>query len=224
MEVGKLTVTRRTEMGKGESRRLRRSGLVPGVCYGGGLKAPLPVLLSPKALKLSLDPVKRQNTVIEVTVQQNGGGADQKLMALLWDYQSHPIRREVTHVDLLAIDPEKPVEVEVPIELTGKPAGAVDGGQLHVVRHALLIKAKPAAIPGRILVDVTPLHIGEVIHVSDLSLPEGVEPAVPERLTIVTCVAPEAEELVPTAEAGAEAAAAPAAAAEAKPEKKEEGK
>ncbi|HET6613818.1 MAG TPA: 50S ribosomal protein L25 [Kofleriaceae bacterium] len=221
MEVGKLTVTRRTDIGKGESRRLRKTGMVPGVCYGSGLETPLPVLLNPKELAASLDPVKRQNTVIEVTVNGETGG-NATLMALLWDYQSHPIKREVTHVDLLAIDPEKAVEVEVPIELTGKAAGLVDGGQLHMVRHDLAVRCRPADIPGKILVDVTAMHIGDAIHVSDLTLPAGVEATLSERLTVVTCSAPEAD-VAPAAEGGEAAAAAPAS-TDAKSEKKEEGK
>jgi large subunit ribosomal protein L25 len=200
MEIGKLTVQRRTEVGKGISRRLRAEGRVPGTCYGAGLDEPLSISVDPKALKESLDPIKRQNTVLTLTIENDA--AHNEMLAMLWDYQIHPRRREVTHVDLITIDPDKEIEVEVPVELTGKPAGAIHGGQLNIARHEILIKAKPRAVPGRIVVDVSPLNIGDTIHVSDVSFPGGVTPAIPPELTIVTCVAPEAEALVAGEEGG----------------------
>jgi large subunit ribosomal protein L25 len=207
MEIGKLTVQRRTEVGKGISRRLRAQGHVPGTCYGAGLDEPLSISVDPKALKESLDPIKRQNTVLTLTIE-NDDASRGELLAMLWDYQIHPRRREVTHVDLITIDPKKEIEVEVPVELTGKPAGAIHGGQLNIARHEILIKAQPRAVPGRIVVDVSPMNIGDTIHVSDVSFPEGVTPSIAPELTIVTCVAPEAEALVAEGEgeSGGEAA------------------
>jgi large subunit ribosomal protein L25 len=207
MEIGKLTVQRRTEVGKGISRRLRAQGCVPGTCYGAGLDEPLSISVDPKALKESLDPIKRQNTVLTLTIEDDDVSRGE-LLAMLWDYQIHPRRREVTHVDLITIDPKKEIEVEVPVELTGKPAGAINGGQLNIARHEILIKAQPRAVPGRIVVDVSPMNIGDTIHVSDVSFPEGVTPAIAPELTIVTCVAPESDVLVAEGEgeSGGEAA------------------
>ncbi len=197
MEIGKLTVSRRHDTGKGISRRLRAQGRVPGTCYGAGLDEPLSIDVDPKALKESLDPIKRQNTVLTLTIDNDDAAPGRgEMLAMLWDYQIHPRRREVTHVDLITIDPDREIEVEVPVELTGKPAGAVHGGQLNVARHQLLIRAKPRAVPGRITVDVTPMNVGDTIHVSDVVFPEGVSAAIPPELTIVTCVAPESEALV----------------------------
>ena len=212
MEIGKLTVHRRSEVGKGISRRLRTQGLVPGTCYGAGLDEPVSISVDPKALQESLDPVKRQNTVLMLTIDQDEAG---ERLAMLWDYQIHPRRREVTHVDLITIDPDQEIEVEVPVELTGKPAGAINGGQLNVARHQILIRAKPRAVPGRIKVDVSPLNIGDTLHVSDVAFPEGVEPAVAPELTIVTCVATESEVLVVGGEEAPAEGATPAAGAEA---------
>jgi large subunit ribosomal protein L25 len=200
MEIGKLTVTRRHEVGKGISRRLRAQGFVPGTCYGAGLDEPLAISVDPKVLKESLDPIKRQNTVLTLTIENDQSRGE--MLAMLWDYQIHPRRREVTHVDLITIDPDREIEVEVPVELKGKPAGAVNGGQLNVARYLLLIRAKPRAVPGRIHVDVSPMEIGDTIHVSDVSFPEGVTPAIAPELTIVTCVAPESEVLVAGGEEG----------------------
>ena len=121
-EVGKLTVTVRSRAGKGASRALRTQGKVPGVCYGAspnGRVEPLAIIVDVKALRAALDPVRKQNTVIDLTIE--GGASQQKLHALVKEYQIHPLRRDITHVDLLAIDPNKEVETSVPLEFVGKP-------------------------------------------------------------------------------------------------------
>ena len=194
MHVGKLTVHLRTGTGKGVSRKLRREGKIPGTCYGHGLEAPLTISVDPKELKESLDPVRGQNTVIDVTVEGNGAGS-KTVKAMVWEWQVHPLRRNVTHVDLISIDPQKTIEVEVPIELIGRAAGLIDGGQIHVVRHEIEIRCRPADIPDKFQLDISPLNIGDALHVSDLVIPEGVELAVPETYSVVSCVAPKAEKV-----------------------------
>jgi large subunit ribosomal protein L25 len=219
MEVGKLTVEVRSTVGhKGSSRQLRSKGLVPGVCYGAsvdGKITPLPITINVKALKGALDPIRKQNTVIDLTID-GGGGKKTSLHALVKEYQLHPLRREITHVDLLAIDPNKEVLAEVPIEFIGKPKGAIDGGQIRIVLRRLEIRAKPNDIPVKLTVDVSPLEIGDVIHVSSIALPTGVTSQTLRDLAVVTCAAPELD-VVATPVEGAvavegAAAAAPAAA------------
>ncbi len=213
MEVGKLTVEVRKGTGKGASRKIRSEGKVPGICYGHGLTAPVNVSVDPKALKASLDPIRGQNTIISVTLAD--GAKNQTLTALLWEWQVHPLRRNVIHVDLIAIDPEKPITVEVPVELEGKAVGTVDGGQVHVVLRTVPIKCKPAEIPTKFTLDITSLKIGDAMHVSDLTVPPGMELAVPATYSIVSCVAPKAEKVaeeeVLAVGAEGEAAAAPGA-------------
>jgi large subunit ribosomal protein L25 len=222
MEVGKLNISLRKGTGKGEARRLRSQGLVPGVCYGAKLDAPLSVVVDPKELKGSLDPARGRNTVISVTVSANGQPHAQ-LTAMLWDYQIDTIRRSVTHVDLISIDPEKVIEVEVPLVWVGKAAGAIDGGVIHVERHTLPVKCRPADIPTQFEIDITPLHIGDAFHVSDVTMPAGVQAAVPTGFTLVTCTAPKAEK--ETAEATVAAVeGAPAEGAAAAEGEKKEGK
>ena len=219
MEVGKLTVTVRENSGhKGAARKLRTQGKVPGVCYGASVDGriePLPIIVDVKQLRGALDPVRKQNTVIDLTIE--GGATARSLHALVKDYQLHPIRREITHVDLLAIDPNKEVLAEVPLEFTGKPAGAINGGQLRIVLRKLEVRAKPSDIPVKLTVDVSPLDIGDVIHVSTVSLPNGVTVVTGRDLAVVTCAAPEEEAVAAPVEGAAPAegaaAAAPAAGA-----------
>jgi len=220
MEVGKLTVSVRKAGNKGAARKLRATGQVPGVCYGAsvdGRVEPLPIVVNVKELRAALDPVRKQNTVIALTITDGAGeGKSRSLHALVKDYQIDALRRDVTHVDLLAIDPDKEVRAEVPLEFTGKPKGAINGGQIRIVMRDLEVRAKPADIPVKLTIDVSPLEIGDVIHVSEIALPANVESMSNRDLAVVTCAAPEEEKTTtPTGEAAAtpEAAAAAGAAA-----------
>jgi len=211
--VGKLTVSLRTRAGKGSARSLRAQGKVPGVCYGAtadGRVEPLSITVDVKALRAALDPVRKQNTVIDLTID---GDSPRKLHALVKEYQIHPIRRDITHVDLLAIDPNKEVDASVPIEFTGKPAGAIDGGVIRLVLRAIVVRAKPNDIPVKLTLDVSPLEIGDVFHVSDIALPDGVEAVTGRDLAVVSCQKPDEEEIAAPVAAAEGAAATPGAAA-----------
>jgi large subunit ribosomal protein L25 len=220
--IGQLTVSLRNTTGKGAARQLRTQGKVPGVFYGAstdGRIEPFQIAVDVKALKAALDPVRRQNTVISVTIE-DGGKAVRTLSALLKDYQLDPVRRDVTHVDLLAIDPQKEVNATVPLEFTGKPKGTIDGGVIHTVMRSIEIRSKPSDIPVKLPLDISPLEIGDVLHVSDIQLPDGVVAVTGGREAVVALHAPEKEEVVaataeaaPGAEGAAAAGAAPAAGA-----------
>ena len=207
MDVGKLTVEVRSAGGKNEARRLRAAGKVPGICYGRGGQ-PLPIALDAKALRGSLDPEKKQNTVIRMTVNGTAEGA-RELTVMLKDYQIDGLRREVRHVDFISIDVTKDVTVEVPIILTGKPVGVVEGGLLNAVYRELPVSCKPENIPVKIEVDVSTLGIGDALHVRDVKMPPGVKAAIGEGETIASVVAPKAEK-TPDQEAAEAAAAAEA--------------
>ncbi len=227
MQVGQLTVTLRTNSGKGPARQLRAQGKVPGVCYGAsseGPIAPFPIVVDVKALRAALDPVRRQNTVIAVTVEEAGKPV-RTLSALLKEYQLDPVRRDVTHVDLLAIDPSREVVATVPLEQVGKPAGVIHGGIIHTVMRSIDVRCKPADIPVKLVIDVSSLEIGDVLHVSHVALPEGVTAVTGAREAVVSLTAPEAEkapaaetaEAAPAADAKAAGKAAPAKDAKAAP-------
>ncbi|MEM9492220.1 MAG: 50S ribosomal protein L25 [Myxococcota bacterium] len=205
MEVGKLTVKRRHHTGKGVARKLRAQGIIPGVCYGAKIEAPVPLSVNTRALKASLDPVKRHNTVINMTIEGDENEPSRDVVVMIRDFQINKIRRELTHVDLVAIDTDKAVEVEVPIEFHGKAKGLILGGQLHVVLHNLDVRCKPSDIPPNIGVDLSELDVGGVIHVNEIQMPDGVIATTPEHLGIITCSAPEAEAVSTEDEEGAEA-------------------
>ncbi len=214
MSVGTLTVSIRNQSGKGPARVLRSKGRVPGVCYGAstdGPIAPLSVEIDVKALRAALDPVRKQNTVIRISLE-DAGKPVRELSVLVKDYQLHPLRREITHVDLLAIDPDKEVNAIVPLEFVGKPVGTIDGGVLHTVMRSLEVRCKPAIIPVKLTLDVSPLGIGDVLHVSDVALPEGVVFVTGGREAVISLTPPDKDEApVATEAAATDAAAAPAA-------------
>jgi large subunit ribosomal protein L25 len=211
MEVGKLTVKRRNKTGKGVSRKLRSQGRLPGICYGSQLQ-PITVDFDGRAFRASLDPARRQNTVLDLTIESDGQPA-QNLAVMVKDYQIDPIRRELTHVDFVAVDVTQDVTVQVPLVFTGKAKGLTDGGVMHVVMHDLLIRCKPHDIPNQIELDVSDMGVGDVLHVSDLKLPPGIAAAAAPLLTVITCAAPSGKgEAAETPAEGAEAAAAAPAA------------
>jgi large subunit ribosomal protein L25 len=221
-----INVEPRPTSGKGAVRKIRKAGRLPGVLYGHKQK-PLSFSVDPLVLKKTIISSGRgRNTVFRVK------GLDRDVLALVKDTQIDPLRRDLVHLDLIEVREDEDVPVEVAVELVGKPLGVVDGGILQPVRRSVRIFCKPLAIPHKIEIDVTPLRIGEAIHVRDVNFPAGTRAAIPGHLTICTVVAPMAEEK-PAAEAAAvegavpaegAAAAAPAegaAAAPAAPDKKE---
>ncbi|MGZ3342887.1 MAG: 50S ribosomal protein L25 [Reyranella sp.] len=191
---------------KTATRRLKAQGLIPGVCYGQGAE-PLTVSVDPKLLVKSLDPVKKTNTVISMTVKGAPSG-DQTLTVMVRDYQKDPIKGHLVHADFIRVSLDKEVHATVPVVLTGKAAGVVAGGILHQVIRILEIAALPDKIPVKIEVDVTPLNMGDAVHVRDLKLGEGVRPLVDPGTSVCSVTAPKAEKVEAVAEVPAEGAAA----------------
>jgi large subunit ribosomal protein L25 len=214
MEVGKLNVEFRGDTGKTVVRRLRTAGKIPAIVYGGGGE-PMPLSLDPTLLLKSLDPVKKTNTVLTLSVTGAPAGVASEITVMVREYQKDAIRGHVTHADFIRVDMNKPVHATVPVVLVGKSEGVKLGGIMHQVIRILAIACTPDKIPTKLEVDVSALGMNEALHVSDLKLGEGVRALADGGSTICAVTAPKAEkEVTPAAEAApAEgAAAAPAAA------------
>jgi large subunit ribosomal protein L25 len=196
MDFAKVNVEVRSGIGKGGSRKVRAAGKVPGVVYGLKVE-PITVTFNEKELLTSLDKEKRRNTVLELSISSPGGdgGKSEKVTAMLREAQINPLSRRLVHVDFLRVDLDSEVHVTVPLVLTGKAIGTTNGGNLHQSLHVIPIAAKPAAIPTKLEVDVTPLEIGDALHVSDLKLGEGVRALLDPRDAIASVVAPKAEKV-----------------------------
>lgn len=220
-----LEVELRDPKGKGGARKLRASGRIPGVLYGHG-KASTCVSLDPHVLtRLLKTSDAGMNTLIDVTIAGEKAGGER--VVLVKEFQRDPVRGEPLHVDLYQVDLTSTVEVEIPIHLVGRPRGVeLDGGILDHSLRELEIACLPRAIPESIEVDVTDLGIGDTLHVSDLSLPEGVELLSEPGLSVASVVAPrvaeEEEAAAAAAAAEAEAGVAPAEGEPAEGEEKAE--
>ena len=185
-----LAVEVREGNGKGIARKLRASGRIPGVCYGGS-EGPRSIHLDPHVLDRV---ITRSAAGVNTLIDLKGGGLDGKVV-LVKELQRDPVKGTLLHADLYAIDVDKTVEVEVPIHLSGTPVGVELGGGIleHSLRE-LELECLPRAIPEEIRADVSGLQLGDSLHVRDLVLPEGVTLVSDPDLSVVSVVAPRVEE------------------------------
>ena len=201
-----LPAEARQRAGKGASRALRREGRVPAVIYGEK-QEPLSIHLEEKLLVKTMSNGHFMNTVVMVDV---GGKPNRTLPK---DVQFHPVTSRPIHVDFLRIGEHAQVNVNVPVNFVDEEEspGLKRGGVLNVVRHDLELVCDAARIPDQITISLAGLDIGDAIHISQVSLPEGSKSAIDDRdFTVATVVAPSAMK----AEADEAAAAAEAAADE----------
>ena len=175
-----LVATPGRTTGSSASRRLRASGKIPAVLYGRGAD-PRSITVDWRDLRQALTTDKGLNALITLEVD---GSSTQ---AIVKEMQRHPVRRDVLHVDFLAVDVDRPIATDVPIVLEGEATLVIrEQGVVDQVMNAIIVNAKPAAIPGHISVDVSELEIGHTITVSDLVLPAGVTTEVDPEETVVT--------------------------------------
>lgn len=166
-----LNAEPRGDQGKGASRRLRREGKVPAILYGGG-REPMPITLIHSELLKQLEHEAFYSHVLTVNL---GGNAEK---AVLRDLQRHPAKPLILHVDLQRVTEGKKIRVHVPLHFVNEDncVGVKQGG--GVLSRNLVeveIQCLPQDLPEYIEVDVADLNVGEVIHLSELALPPGVE-------------------------------------------------
>ncbi len=205
MKTVELNVAVRHKTGKEIARKLRNQGLIPAIIYGPGSE-PVPLAVKANELKRVLYRYRGEQILFNLTLEDNGSTTQK--MALVKELQYHPVTDEILHVDFYEISMEREVEVEVPIELVGKAKGVEAGGHLQQLLHTMTVACLPGAIPDKIQVDVSGLEVGDVLHVRDLTPPEGVRYLDNPDEPVVTILAPEEAEEV--AEEVAEEAEAPA--------------
>lgn len=169
MAQTKLSVQSRSERGKGAAKRLRRSGMVPAVVYGGTGDA-LALALDPKAIYNVLRSEAGRNTILTLDIE--GGSEDN---VILKDWLVDPVRDTLLHADFQRIAMDKVLRVTVPIVIGGEAIGVkAEEGVLDVVMREVAVECLPADIPERIECDVSELHLHESIRVGDLKASKGV--------------------------------------------------
>jgi large subunit ribosomal protein L25 len=196
-----LTAEAGRATGSSSTRRLRSEGKIPGVVYGHG-SDPIPVAVGAREFQVALSGEAGLNTLLSLEVGK------QNYLTLARDIQRHPFRNVVTHVDFLIVRRDEVISAEIPINLVGEAIEIQHGdGIVDQQLFTLHIKAKPSDIPPSVDLDISELTIGASLHVSDITIPKGVELDTDLEATVVAGQPPrvqvtEEEE----AEAAAEAA------------------
>jgi large subunit ribosomal protein L25 len=167
-------------IGSPASRRLRATGKIPAVLYGRGAE-PAPISVEWRDLRSALTTDKGLNALLTLKI------GSKRTKAIVKELQRHPVRRDVLHIDFLAVDVDKPITTDVPLLLEGEPEKVIrDDGVVEQILNVLIVTAKPDAIPGHIAVDVSDLEIGQHVTVGDLQLPPDVTTEADPEETIVT--------------------------------------
>jgi large subunit ribosomal protein L25 len=179
-----LNVDVRERTGTGGARASRRDGRVPGVLYGGD-RGPVSISIDFKELKKAIHRGGLRSSMI--TIAHKG----ETQPVLVRDIQFDPVSDQPIHLDLYRVEEGQVVSVEVPVRFLNDALspGIKRGGALNVVRHAIELDCPAGSIPEHIEVDLTGLEIGDSIHISAVTLPEGVRPTIRDRdFTVATIV------------------------------------
>lgn len=184
-----VAATPRPSRGKNEARRLRVAGLMPAIIYGTG-KDPVAVSVSPKEVNKILHSSTGHNTIFDMAV---GDAPAEPVMVV--DWQHHPLKGNLMHVDLLRIDLNKSIRVKVPVHLHGEAVGVkIGGGLLEVVNREVEIECLPNDIPEFFDVDVTALGLNQAVRASDLKMSESMRLLSPAEAVLVHVTSLRAEE------------------------------
>lgn len=208
----KFVAFERTQQGTGASRRLRNAGKVPGIVYGAG--EPRTIELDHNALFHALKKEAFHSSLLEMEL----GGATHKV--LLRDFQMHPWKQQVLHIDFQRVAADRKIHMKVPLHFVNAdiaPGVKLQGGVVSHVLNELNISCLPADLPEFIEVDMKDVSVGHSIHVKDIGLPKGVEAMLHrnENPVVATITVPRGttEAELAAGEQAAAATAAPAAAA-----------
>ncbi len=165
-----LAAVKRGETGKGAARKIRSAGRIPAVVYGRNLDAMSLTVDSHEALRL-FQSISVENTIISLSID-----GEEEMDILVREVQSHPFRTELIHVDFYQIQRGVALEVDIPVVLMGTAEGVRTGdGIMDQTVHDIRVKCIPSLIPTSFEVDVTLLEVGDSLHVSDITIGEGIE-------------------------------------------------
>jgi len=184
----KLEVKPRENGGSPAARRLRAEGAIPGVLYGSGNPAQ-PFSVAERELRHVLTGSHGLHAIIDVVVE----GTQKPHHAVLKEYQLHPVKNRLLHVDLQEVRLDQSIHAQVVVELTGEAQGVTEGGVLQQSLREVNVEALPMDVPERIELDVTALNIGDSVRVSDLRPIEDVTYLDDPETTIASVIPPTIE-------------------------------
>lgn len=160
-----IVVAQRERVGKAETKKLRKQGLIPATIYGLG-EAPVSIAISPKTVARII----ASDTGLNSLVYLQREGTDIKRHVIIKDVQRDPVTGRLVHIDFMRVDPTHKVRVHVPIVLKGTPVGVKEGGLLDFVHRTIEVECLPGFIPGHIDVNVEHLHVGDTIRLDQIKL------------------------------------------------------
>ncbi|HEX2843386.1 50S ribosomal protein L25/general stress protein Ctc [Hyphomicrobium sp.] len=206
-EIIEIKATARPRAGKGAARQARREGNVPAVIYGDGQPAEI-IAINGNDLWKQFIKGQFTSTVFDINV-----GNDKTIRVIPRDIQLDPVKDHPIHVDFLRIAKDGVIRVAVPVRFVNHAAspGLKRGGVLNIVRHDVEIYCPYDRIPSAFEINLEGLEIGRSIHISAVTMPDGVRPVIANRdFTVATIAGAKKDDEAATAAAGAEGAAAPA--------------
>ncbi len=182
-----IITAKEREVGTKVSRRMRRNGKVPGVVYGIDFENKH-IELDKSQLLAGLRK-SRRNDRFELKLE-SGESYNVIVKSIQW----HPVTDDIVHIDFYKLTEGKPITVDIPIKLTGEAKGVKLGGDLYQPRKRITVVALPESIPNEIVVDISDMNIGDVLHVFDLDMPKGVEVKSTKNFTLVAILGKTQEE------------------------------
>ncbi|MDI6686656.1 MAG: 50S ribosomal protein L25 [Desulfobacterales bacterium] len=190
MESIELKTNIRTSVGNGQARALRREKQIPAVLYGlGKTTVLLSVYLS--ELERVLKKSKGGQALLNLVIQN---GETYTIPAIIKELQTHPVERNILHVDFYEIDMNRKIKVKVPVVTKGKLKGAELGGILQIIRRELEVLCLPIEIPESIEIDISDLDVGDSVHVKSIPFKDNIEIPTDVNFTVLTIVSPKAVE------------------------------
>lgn len=190
MEKVSLGAETREKTGKGSSGRLRKTGYIPAILYGGK-EAPQPLIVNIKDLKKALSTEAGENVIISLKV------GDKARTVIVKNLQTDPVREDLLHVDLCQISLKERLKASVPIVVRGEAPGVKEGGILQHRLREIEVECLPTEIPESIPVDVSGLSIGDSLHVKDLRITGDIRILVDGEESVVSIVPPTVEVVAP---------------------------
>ena len=178
----------RNAAGTTASKAVRNAGKVPAIIYGRH-QQPQSLQLDARSLSLALGKGAGEHVLVNLEIA--GAGTT---LALIQDVQHHPVKRHILHLDFHALKEDEVMHTTVPVLGFGEPVGVKTGGGLleQIIRH-LDVECLPKDLPESVTVDVSPLNIGDTIHVNQVQLPSGVTARNPADAVVFHCAAPTVE-------------------------------
>ena len=170
MDKVSIVVQPRDVTGSRAARRMRKTGLIPGVLYGHGKEATL-FTVDPHTLRIALATGGGTHAVLAITV----AGHKRAHNAIIKDMELDPVKSTLTHIDLQEIRLDETIETTVTVHFEGEARGVKEGGMLDESTREVTIKGLVTAIPEHLVLDISDMDINDTAKVGDLVVPEGLE-------------------------------------------------